>query len=92
MLNRKPVYWIDELSLVLRSQYYVLVHKLEFQIGGLWKDSTYLLEMHFHPPPPPRNCNIYLRLYGKIRALFLFNKLMVQRSKISHISYIKCIV
>lgn len=61
MLNRKPVYCIDELSLVLRSQYYVLVHKLEFQIGGLWKDSTYLLEMHFHPPPP-RNCNIYLKV------------------------------
>lgn len=89
MLNRKPIYWIDGLSLVLRSQYYVLVHKLEFQIGGLWKDSTYLLDMH---SPPLRNCNIYLRLYGKIRVLFLFNKLMVQRSKISHISYIKCIV
>lgn len=51
MLNRKPIYWIDGLSLVLRSQYYVLVHKLEFQIGSLWKDSTYLLEMHFVPPP-----------------------------------------
>ena len=51
MLNRKPIYWIDGLSLVLRSQYYVLVHKLEFQIGGLWKDSAYLLEMHFVPPP-----------------------------------------
>lgn len=61
-------------------------------VSHWWLVERLNLFVRYALPPPLRNCNIYLRLYGKIRVLFLFNKLMVQRSKISHISYIKCIV
>lgn len=73
-VKEKTVYWIDGLSLASRLQYYLMYYSTNwsFRLVACGKIQLIcLLEMNFFFFG---SSNIYLKLCGKIRALFLFNK------------------